>query len=409
MKGTYRTLSLVLSRVRFDRKRHIVAGSAVMILMASFLTFNAVAAGLDEGIAQTISTQGHDELNLALRGGFNSAAALDVDNISTWTGVESASARGGEATGIEIAGAGGFGGQPGQGRNVSREIVLVYLDAVAESHLVVENDVEPASGIQGGRGFAAPNYNLIEGRWMGSSDDAVVTQSVATAGYGIGQLFTYAGIDWTVVGIIQNNHPAALQPAGTIAAGHVLVDGSGGETLGALIQLESDFFAIQSAIEQLVVEYPQAAFGLEANLAELQAQQFDAAQTQAVLSAAARLVAAAGAATVFAMSLFLLIGERKTFGTMSGIGFGRNRIGAYMGQKMALISILGAVAGGVLGWLVIQGLPAPEVSFAFEPVIDSGAWALASIQTLGAALFGSLAAFAITIRQDPIQALRAAE
>lgn len=416
MKGIYSTFGLVWSRIRFDGKRHLVAGSAVMILMASFLTLNAVATGLDEGIHQIIEDGQLNQIQLSQRGfafGGDAGQTFEVSTIAAWAGVTDVSARSAEATGIEVEGTfggqGGFGGpQGGRQGNITQEIVLVHINADAESGLVEIADTDAQQG-GAGRGFAADTYQLTAGQWIEDSTEAVITQGLTNQGYGLGQEFALNGNSWTIVGVIQDSHPASIAPSGVFAAGHVIVDGTGGEILGAFIQTDPDFFAVQSVTQRIIDEYPQSAFGLEAQLQELESQHFDAASTQAVLSAAARLVGAAGVATVFAMSLFLLIGERKSFGTMASLGFTRPRLGSYMNQKMLYVAVFGALAGGALGGLLVLVLPAPEVSFTFEPVIDAAGGLIATAQTLAAAILGSILSFLLTIRKDPIEALRATE
>jgi MacB-like protein len=414
------TWGMVWSRIRFDWRRHFAAASAVAILMASFLSFNAVAGGIDAALDEELSSGGHDRLQLSsgrFVGPNSTQSNLDVDRIASWDGVESASPRSAKATGIKgpSGGPGGTVGFPGGAANLSSELVLVGIRASTEASLVVRAaPAAPGNIVFGGdivRGRTASNFSLLSGSWIQARGQAVATQMAADAGFGIGKTFTVNETTYTVVGVIGNFHPAAnLNVAGVFPAGQLLIDRDGQEwptTGGAYVELRSDYPTIQTVTRRIIEEYPAYALGLEGGLADLERQFYEASRTQQVLSAAGRLVGVAGAATLFAMSLFLLIGERKAFGAMASVGFSRSRIGSYMGQKILHVALWGAISGGILGAFVVQGIDVPTVSFASTPTIDLAAYGLATAQTLAAALLGSLAAFLLTIRQDPVQALAA--
>lgn len=435
------TLGLVISRMKYDWKRHLAALSVVAILMASFMTFTAVAAGMQDGLADTVQEQQWDHIQLS-RATFGPNATgftqADVDEIAAWPGVLQVATRTAVATGIEVEQASGPGpisqGRPGNETspsgnvtfapiNLTRELVLVGIEPDVESQLLVENTSAATETPPGGftvEGPRAPmmfrgqarNYTLLEGRWMNERGDAVVTQGTAEAGFDLGSTVDANGATYTVVGVIGDRHPATASVPGVIPAGQILVDQDtigGGMIVGLHIVVDDDFDSIQSVSTKLIEQYPQSTGALQASLAEFEREQFDSWRTATVLRAAGRLVGVAGAATVFAMSLFLLIGERASIGTMAAVGFTRTRLAVYMAHKMLILTVIGVAAGAIVGLLAIYATPLPEVSFAFEPAINQITYATASASTLAAALLGSALSFFLVIRQDPIQAIQAPE
>ncbi|HUR24925.1 MAG TPA: ABC transporter permease [Candidatus Thermoplasmatota archaeon] len=434
------TLGLVLSRMKYDWKRHLAALSVVAILMASFMTFTAVSAGMQDGLQDTVHEQrwNHVQLNSQTFGpdatGFTQG---DVEQVEALDGVLEVATRTAIATGIEVEQAAGQGpviiqGPPGNGTggnatvmplNLTRELVLVGIDPAAEGQLLVQGtesatDAPPGGFAVGGPGMnfmfrgQARNYTLLEGHWIQGGGDAVVSQSAADAGYGLGETVDANGQTYTVVGVIDNRHPATGSLPGIIAAGQILVDQDtleGGTIVGLHVIVDDNFDAIQSVSTNLIEKYPQSTGPLQASLAEFERDQYDSSRTATVLGAAGRLVGVAGAATVFAMSFFLLIGERASIGTMAAVGFTRTRLASYMTNKMLILAGIGVAAGAVAGLVAIYATPMPEASFSFEPAVNSMTYATASVSTLVAALLGSALSFFLVIRQDPIKAIQAAE
>ncbi len=415
------TWGLVWSRIRFDWKRHATAVAAVAILMASFLTFDAVGAGMESALKAEIQDGRQDRVQLSTFGfgGPNATQpSLDVTTLAAIPGVLNVSPRSAKASGIEVPQSiANNATLPPGFANISNQLVLIGLDAQAESVLVEAGSSTTAAGNQAGglfqfRGRSANNYSLLQGSWILGPGQGVATQSAATAGYGLGATFTVDGTSYQVVGIIGNFHPANLNIPNIRNAGQLLVDRGGAtwDTIGgAFLEVQPDVPSIRNVYTQLIGDYPLQAATLQANLAELERQFYEQSQTQQVLSAAARLVGAAGAATLFAMSLFLLIGERKSIGALASIGFSRARLASYMNQKMLYVALLGCVGGGALGWVIAVSLNVPTASFATTPVLDASTYGAALAQTLASALLGTFVAFFVTIRKDPIQAITAAD
>ncbi len=429
------TIGLVLSRMKYDWKRHLTALSVVAILMASFMTFTAVSAGMQNGLAQTVQDQQWDHVQLNRQTFGPQATAFsqaDVDAIAGWDGVVQVATRTAVATGIEVEGGqvpfmpapmgnstttGGNGTTPPV-PTFRRELILVGIDPDVEETLVVQGTVQSTQNPFGGGGGAvmfrgqARNYTLLQGHWLQGGGDAVVTQSTANEGYDLGSTFDTNGQTYTVVGIIDNRHPATASAEGVIAAGQILVDQatvSGGTISSLHIIVDNNFQDIQSVSTRLIEDFPQSTGSLRASLAEFEREQYESSRTATVLGAAARLVGVAGAVTVFAMSLFLLIGERAAIGTMAAVGFTRGRLASYMGNKMLILAGLGVAAGAIAGLLAIYATPMPEASFSFEPAVNQLTYATASFRTLVAALLGSAVSFFLVIRQDPIKAIQATE
>jgi len=402
------TSALVVSRIRFDRKRHLAAVAAVAILMATFLTFNALAAGMQDGLRDALSEGDHHQIQVSISSltGSDGMDEATFQQLASRPGVVDASARSVKGSGL------GVREQPGPGdTNLTFEIMLVGIDPVVEQALVVEGTPgtqAPSPFTRGG--YQGRNYTLMEGSWIQGRGDAVVTQTVAQSGYGVGAQVPTSEGNYTVVGIIASAPPFTVP--GVIPAGHILVDRTTQDwpTInGAFFSLEPEFSTIQAFAQELISSYPAATGSLRADMAELERQHFEEARTQQVLQAAGRLVALAGAATVFAMSLFLLIGERKSIATMAAVGFSRIRLSSYMNQKMLLIAVLGAMVGGVLGWVAVALIPVPALSFSATTTINLAVFGVATLQTLSAALAGSLIAYLMTIRKDPIHALHVTE
>lgn len=398
--------SLILSRARHDWRRHCAGALVVAILAATFVAFQSVSAGLDEGLARTLREERSNEF---VTPQLNLLDEADLAWLAGLPGVETVVPRAVARTGIPA----GFG-----------EVLVVGVDAAREAPLV---RLDP--GAQGPSPFgvvaAGKEYVLRVGRWLQGPGEALLDEDLAGAD-SLGRAITLdtpeGPRNYTVVGILVPGHAASIGIPGTVAnvvsAGPTLVTGPhvlvgiddhpfAGRTSARVVS-RPDHAAMRAVADALVEAYPDEAHRYVAQIREFERQHFDATQAVVVLRAAGILTGLLGAGTMFGVFLLLLGQEERQLGVLRSLGFTLREVVGYGAGKVLLLAALGAALGIGLG-VLLAGAFTPEMGFEFRPALSSAVLLGALARTLAFAGAGAALALLIVLRKEPALALRHSE